>query len=113
MRRPSLVLAILACFSALSLATPSAGAATDLRIQLNPLLAELHAKDPARAEAAVDALNRIIQGQEPTPPGTRAIDNPRERELIEGNPLFEEAWRIDPKAALEQLREIVAAGGGS
>ena len=113
MRRPSLVLATWACFSALSLVTPSAGAATDLRIQLNPLIAELHAEDPAKAAAVIDALNRIIQGQEPTQPGTRSIDNPHERDLINGNPLFEEAWRIDPKAALEQLREIVAAGGGN
>ncbi len=113
MRRPSLVLATLCCLLALSLVTPSAGAATDLRIQLNPLLAELHARDPGKAEAVIEELNRIIQGQKPTQPGTRAIENPHERELINGNPLFEEAWRIDPKAALEQLREIVAAGGGN
>ncbi len=111
MRRPSLVLAMLVCL----LVPPQMGAsaATDLRIQLNPVLAELHARDPAKAEAILDALNRIIEGepQEP-PPATRSIENPDERRLIEGNPLFEEAWRIDPKAALEQLREIVAAGGG-
>jgi hypothetical protein len=110
MRRPSLVLAALCCLLAPPMVDVSA--ATDLRIQLNPLIAELHAEDPAKAEAVIDALNRIIQGQEPVRPGTRAIENPHERDLINGNPLFEEAWRIDPKAALEQLREIVAAGGG-
>ena len=101
------------CLMTALLAQP-ASAATDLRIQLNPALAELHAEDPAKAEAVLDALNRIIEGGPPAdaPPATRSIDNPEHRGLIEGNPLLEEAWRIDPKAALDQLREIVAAGGG-
>jgi hypothetical protein len=46
------------------------------------------------------------------PPPTRSILGQDERSLLDGNPLLEEAWRIDPKAALEQLRAIVAAGGG-
>jgi hypothetical protein len=112
MRRPSLVSAILASLLASSLVAPSAAAATDLRIQLNPVLAELHQRDPAKAAAILEELNRIIEGPKPPAPGTRSIENPQERDLIHGNPLFEEAWRIDPKAALEQLREIVAAGGG-
>ena len=110
MRRPRLVFATLA----LLLVSPlvPASATTDLRIQLNPVLAELHARDPAKAAAVVDALTRIIDGRT-APSGTRSIENPEERALIDGNPLFEEAWRIDPKAALEQLREIVASGGGN
>lgn len=103
----------LACVLALCLAG-AAMASADLRIQLNPALAELHAKDPAKAAAVLEALSRIIDGSA-TPsdaPATRSIENPEERRLIEGNPLLEEAWRIDPKAALDQLREIVAAGGG-
>ena len=111
MRRPSLVLAVLACLLALPLA--AAQAAADLRIQLNPILAELHERDPAKALAILEELGRIIEGPKPPAPGTRAIENPQERDLINGNPLFEEAWRIDPKAALEQLREIVASGGGN
>jgi hypothetical protein len=109
MPRTSLALCLL-----MALLAPSALATTDLRIQLNPALAALHAEDPAKAEAVLDALNRIIEGGPPAsaPPATRSIENPEHRGLIEGNPLLEEAWRIDPKAALDQLREIVAAGGG-
>lgn len=109
MRRTSLALCLVA-----ALLGQVALAATDLRIQLNPALAELHTADPAKAEAVLDALARIIAQGTPAspPPATRSIDNPAERALIEGNPLFEEAWRIDPKAALEQLREIMASGGG-
>jgi hypothetical protein len=110
MRRTSLALALLLGLSA---ALPAL-AATDLRIQLNPALAELHAEDPAKADQVLDALNAIIEGGAPQqpPPATRSIDDPAYRSLIEGNPLLEEAWRIDPKAALDQLRDIVAAGGG-
>ncbi len=109
MRRPSLALALL-----VALLAATALAATDLRIQLNPALAAVHAQDPAKAEAILEALGRIVEGGTPAepPPATRSIENPDHRRLIEGNPLLEEAWRIDPKAALEQLREIVAAGGG-
>jgi len=111
MRRPSLVLAVLFCLVALPQA--DGAAATDLRIQLNPVLAELHERDPEKAAAIIDELTRIIEGEPAPRAGTRAIENPEERALIHGNPLFEEAWRIDPKAALEQLREIVASGGGT
>lgn len=107
MRHSSAVLCLLAM---VLLGQPAL--ATDLRIQLNPALAELHAKDPARAEAVLEALSKIIEGDAPAPQATRSIDDPRHRALIEGNPLLEEAWRIDPKAALDQLKEIVAAGGG-
>jgi hypothetical protein len=101
------------CLFAALLAQP-APASTDLRIQLNPALAALHAEDPAKAEQVLDALERIIADGPPaaTAPATRSIEDPDHRGLIEGNPLLEEAWRIDPKAALDQLREIVAAGGG-
>ena len=111
MHRTSLALALLL---GLSTAAP-AFAATDLRIQLNPALAEVYDQDPVKAEQILDALNSIIEGgpAESPPPATRSIDDPNIRSLIEGNPLLEEAWRIDPKAALDQLREIVAAGGGS
>jgi hypothetical protein len=110
MQRASLVLGLLT----LLLASPAA-ATTDLRIQLNPALAELHERDPAKAQEILDALNRIIEEgapARPPPPATRSIEDPAYRGLIEGNPLLEEAWRIDPKAALDQLRDIVAAGGG-
>ena len=110
MRRSSLVLALLLSLSA----GWSALAASDLRIQLNPALAEIYEQDPSKAEEILDGLNEIIGGGTAgNPPATRSIDDPSYRSLIEGNPLLEEAWRIDPKAALDQLREIVAAGGGS
>ena len=114
MRRTSLALALLAGLALGGTTSSPVLAATDLRIQLNPALAELHDQDPAKADQVLDALNQIIEGGTPEnpPPATRSIDDPNLRSLIEGNPLLEEAWRIDPKAALDQLREIVAAGGG-
>jgi hypothetical protein len=48
MPRTSLAFCLLA-----SLLAQPASAATDLRIQLNPALAALHAEDPARAEAVL------------------------------------------------------------
>lgn len=111
MRRPSLYL------MAILLALPSLAWAADLRIQLNPALAELHEENPTAAEARLEALLAIIERGPPAdteaPTKTRSIVNPGERSLVEGNPLIEEAYRIDPKAALEQLRLIVAAGGES
>ena len=91
-----------------------AGAA-DLRIQLNPALAALNERDPARAERTLDDLLAIVEqgtAGAALPPKTRGMLDPAEQRLIDANPLIREAYRIDPKAALEQLRLIVAAGGG-
>ena len=106
MRRRSLVLA------PLLLAAKTARAA-DLRLQLNPALAKLDKADPERAKRVLDALDAIVQDRpyaKAEAPQTRAIDPPVEA-LLRENPLLQEAWRIDPKAALTQIREIVAIGG--
>ncbi len=89
--------------------------AEDLRIQLNPALATLNQSDPAAAKQALDDLLAIVESapaESTARPKTRGMLDPTERRLIEANPLIQEAYRIDPKAALEQLRLIVAAGGG-
>ncbi len=89
--------------------------AVDLRIQLNPALAALSESDPALARRALDGLLAIVErgpAGNPAAPKTRGMLDPAEQRLIDANPLIREAYRIDPKAALEQLRLIVAAGGG-
>lgn len=86
---------------------------TDLRIQLNPALTEIYERDPAAARRILDQLTRILQ----RPPGsaspseTRGVLDPGQERLLRDNPLLQEAYRIDPRAALQQLRDIVAAGG--
>ena len=99
---------------ALSFLAAGTAMAADLRLQLNPALARLDAADPKRAKRVLDALDAIVRNRPFTtaeaPPRTRAIDPPVER-LLNENPLLQEAWRIDPKAALTQIREIVAIGG--
>lgn len=95
------------------LATPAL--AQDMRIQLNPALATLAEQDPAAAQEALDDLLMVIETGKTAngaPPKTRGMLDPTEKRLIDANPLIQEAYRIDPKAALEQLRQIVAAGGG-
>ena len=89
--------------------------ATDMRIELNPALAALAEQDPAAAQQALDNLLTVIEtgkAASDAPPKTRGMLDPTEKRLIDANPLIQEAYRIDPKAALEQLRQIVAAGGG-
>ena len=108
--RSSLIAA--ACLALL--AAPAA--AEDMRIQLNPALAALSEQDPGAAQQALDDLLMVIErgkAASGVPPKTRGMLDPTEKSLIDANPLIQEAYRIDPKAALEQLRQIVAAGGGS
>ena len=88
----------------------------DLRIQLNPALARVHERDPAAARRILDALVATVQGR-PSPDGgsssTRDVPDPRERDrLLSENPLLQEAYRMDPRAALKQLQAILASGGG-
>lgn len=105
--RSSLIVA--ACLAWLA----ASAMAQDMRIQLNPALATLAEQDPAAAQQALDDLLAVIeQGKAGSPPKTRGMLDPTEKSLIDANPLIQEAYRIDPKAALEQLRQIVAAGGG-
>jgi hypothetical protein len=78
-------------------------------------LAALAEQDPAAAQQALDDLLTVIEtgkAASGAPPKTRGMLDPTEQRLIEVNPLIQEAYRIDPKAALEQLRQIVAAGAG-
>lgn len=107
--RSSLIVA--ACLALLT----AAAMAQDMRIQLNPALASLAEQDPAAAQQALDDLLAVIEegkAASGAPPKTRGMLDPTEKSLIDANPLIQEAYRIDPKAALEQLRQIVAAGGG-
>ena len=100
---------------ALSAVTASAAAeAVDLRLRLNPALARVHERDPEAAARLLDELDRILRGPPPTTGGTqsRQARRPELDGLLAENPLLQEAYRIDPKSALTQLREIVRIGGG-
>ena len=91
-----------------------AAEAVDLRLRLNPALARVHERDPEAAARLLDELDRILRGPPPTTGGTqsRQARRPELDGLLAENPLLQEAYRIDPKSALTQLREIVRIGGG-
>ena len=95
-------------------ATAAAVEAVDLRLRLNPALARVHARDPEAAARLLGELDRILR--EPPPPAgslqSRQVRRPELDGLLAENPLLQEAYRIDPKSALTQLREIVQIGGG-
>ena len=102
-----------AALLALSTAVAAAAEAVDLRLRLNPALARVHERDPEAAARLLDELDRILRGPPPTG-GTqsRQARRPELDSLLAENPLLQEAYRIDPKSALTQLREIVRIGGG-
>ena len=91
-----------------------AAEAVDLRLRLNPALARVHERDPEAAARLLDELDRILRGPPPTTGGaqSRQARRPELDGLLAENPLLQEAYRIDPKSALTQLREIVRIGGG-
>jgi hypothetical protein len=93
----------------------------DPRLQSNPALARLHARDPAAADRILAEIDRVLastNGAGQLPERARGWKSPHEvedrkyRELLDENPLLEEAYRINPKAVLAQLKEIVSLGGG-
>ena len=101
-------------FLAVATAAEAAVAGDDLRLRLNPALARVHARDPEAAARLLGELDRILR--EPPPPAgrpqSRQVRRPELDGLLRENPLLQEAYRIDPKSALTQLREIVRIGGG-
>jgi hypothetical protein len=103
-----------AALLALSTAVAAAAEAVDLRLRLNPALARVHERDPEAAARLLDELDRILRGPPPTAGGaqSRQARRPELDGLLAENPLLQEAYRIDPKSALTQLREIVRIGGG-
>ena len=87
--------------------------AADLRLQLNPALARINARSPETVASILTELDRILRG--PPVPGswqTRRIDDPTYRALLDENPLLQEAYRLDPRAVLLQLKEIASLDGG-
>ena len=108
--------ALLALSTAVAAAAEAAEAAeaVDLRLRLNPALARVHERDPEAAARLLDELDRILRGPPPPTGGTqsRQARRPELDGLLAENPLLQEAYRIDPKSALTQLREIVRIGGG-
>ncbi len=95
-------------------ATAAAVEAADLRLRLNPALARVHARDPEAAARLLGEVDRILR-ESPPPAGrpqSRQVRRPELDGLLAENPLLQEAYRIDPKSALTQLREIVQIGGG-
>jgi hypothetical protein len=106
--------AVALALSTATAATAAAVEAADLRFRLNPALARVHARDPEAAARLLGELDRILR--EPPPPAgrpqSRQVRRPELDGLLAENPLLQEAYRIDPKSALTQLREIVQIGGG-
>ena len=103
-----------AALFALSTAAAAAAEAMDLRLRLNPALARVHARDPEAAARLLGEFDRILR-ESPPPAGrpqSRQVRRPELDGLLAENPLLQEAYRIDPKSALTQLREIVQIGGG-
>ena len=103
-----------AALLALPTAVAAAAEAVDLRLRLNPALARVHERDPEAAARLLDELDRILRGPPPPTGGaqSRQARRPELDGLLAENPLLQEAYRIDPKSALTQLREIVRIGGG-
>jgi hypothetical protein len=103
-----------AALLALSTTVAAAAEAVDLRLRLNPALARVRERDPEAAARLLDELDRILRGPPPPTGGTqsRQARRPELDGLLAENPLLQEAYRIDPKSALTQLREIVRIGGG-
>jgi hypothetical protein len=94
---------------------------SDPRLQSNPALARLQARDPAAADRILAEIDRVLastNGVGELPERARGwksppeVEDPKYRELLDENPLLEEAYRINPKAVLAQLKEIVSLGGG-
>lgn len=94
----------------------------DAYLARNPILAEVHARDPIAARSILRQLLRIIADETARSDfgGTRssrreapsAPPDPDLRDLLAANPLLAEAYRIDPRAALLQLKEIATVTGG-
>jgi hypothetical protein len=90
---------------------------TDPRLRDNPALARLYAHDPEAAGHVLDELESILHAPRPEPddsPYTRGLRSPENspyRELLDENPLFQEAYRINPKAVLQQLDRLVGLDG--
>jgi hypothetical protein len=115
----------LGSFAALALLIASACAdspAVDPRLQENSALAQVHARDPEAAKRILTEIDAILasrNGLGEVPGGARGLASPPEvedpayRSLLDENPLLKEAYRINPKAVLLQLREIVSLGAGS
>ena len=99
-------------------AAPLNAQPTDVRIQLNPALAAVYARNPATATRILQEVERILESPPPHPPGapgngTRGSGEGAYRGLLDHNPLLQEAYRINPKAVLIQLKEIISITGTS
>jgi hypothetical protein len=115
----------LCSFAALALLIAPACAdsqAVDPRLRENSALAEVHARDPEAAKRILTEIDAILasrNGLGEVPGGARGlasptkVEDPAYRRLLDENPLLQEAYRINPKAVLLQLREIVSLGAGS
>ena len=86
-------------------------AATDLRIELGPVLAEWHQQHPDEAAAIVDEPTRIIEGEAAPRPGNRRDREPRKA----GTDSPENGWKSFPLSLLLVSRPqdpAIELGGG-
>jgi|tagenome__1003787_1003787.scaffolds.fasta_scaffold20748518_2 hypothetical protein len=108
---------LLGAFALMILPALTEAEVTDSRLRDNPALARLYAHDPEAARHVLDELEGILHAPRPEPdesPYTRGLRSPENtpyRELLDENPLFQEAYRINPKAVLQQLDRLVGLDG--
>jgi hypothetical protein len=82
-------------------------------IARNPALALMCANNPHAAAEILDALNDIVSaGKARSSSEVPKPSDPAYANLLEENPFLQQAYRINPKAVLLQLGEIVKVGGG-
>lgn len=86
--------------------------AAGARIRQNPALARMYARDPAAADRVLAELERLVARDQLRGGEVEQPADPAQRALLEENPLLQQAWRINPRAALKQIEEIIRVGGG-
>src|SRR5689334_548688 len=109
---------LLGAFALMAFPALTAAEVMDFRFRDNPALARVYAHDPEAAKHVLGEFESILRAPPPEPselPYTRGLRSPENspyRELLDENPLFREAYRINPKAVLQQLDRLVSLGGG-
>lgn len=87
-------------------------AAPDRRLAANPALNSIAAANPAGATSLLNTIDQVLR--RPAPLRTRGLLDlsPQDEALLAENPLLGQVFVHDPKAALELLKRVKAAGGG-
>lgn len=81
------------------------------RLQLNPALADLAQRDPARLPAILDGLAAISAGRPKGAIFAAPDADDATRAMLATNPDIAAAYAADPSATLDLIRRIRDAGG--